>query len=97
MAEKQQQRMGADSVSTASNAMTGFLTKHTLYGMSSHGTTPSNSSRYASTDIGLLHMVGLDMNSLDPTQIAWLEKDLSQVGKKDCRPCTYVHVRCVWN
>ena len=49
--------------------------------MSSHGTTPSNTSRYASTDIGLLHMVGLDLNSLDPTQIAWLEADLAHANE----------------
>ncbi len=44
-------------VSTATTALGEHLTTGTLYGAGMHGTTPSNTSRYASTDIGLIHMV----------------------------------------
>ena len=40
------------------------------------GATPSNSSRFTSTDMGLLHMIALDLNNLDDAQLAWLETDL---------------------
>ena len=45
--------------------------------MGMHGPIPSNTSRYTSADIGLVHMVGLDLNTLDPGQLAWLESDLA--------------------
>jgi hypothetical protein len=48
-------------------------TAGTYYSMGLHGTTPSNTSRYASTDLGLIHMVGLDLNRLDKEQLAWLD------------------------
>jgi hypothetical protein len=56
------------------------MTKHTMYA-TAHGNVPSNTSRYASTDIGLLHMVGLDLNKIDDAQLAWLEADLQAVNK----------------
>lgn len=48
--------------------------------MGLHGTTPSNTSRYTSADIGLVHMIALDLNLLDPTQLAWLTADLKQAN-----------------
>jgi hypothetical protein len=73
---------GAPSTSTASTALAAYMTKHTLYAMGAHGTTPSNTSRYVSTNIGLFHLVGLDLNSLDPAQLAWLEKDLAATDRE---------------
>jgi hypothetical protein len=49
--------------------------------MGSHGVIPSNTSRYTSADIGLIHMVGLDLNDLDTVQLAWLEADLARVNQ----------------
>ena len=37
---------------------------------------PSNTSRYVSADVGLIHLVGLDLNNLDAAQLAWLDQDL---------------------
>eukprot|EP01052_Picozoa_sp_SAG31_P004964 SAG31_NODE_212_length_20157_cov_9.648868_9_plen_258_part_00 len=68
------------SSSSATSALGKFMTKHTMYGMSAHSNVPSNTSRYASTDIGLLHMVGLDLNRVDDAQLAWLEADLQHVN-----------------
>lgn len=69
--------------STATSALGAHLSCGTFYGMGLHGSTvPSNTSRYASTNLGLIHMVGLDLNNLDPDQLAWLEADLVHVNKK---------------
>ena len=38
--------------------------------------------RYASNTLGLIHMVGLDLNSLDALQLAWLEADLASVDRR---------------
>lgn len=67
--------------STATTALGHHLATGTLYGMGSHGLIPSNTSRYISTDIGLIHMVGLDLNNLDPAQLAWFEADLARVNR----------------
>ena len=67
--------------STATSALGHHLATGTLYGMGSHGLIPSGTSRYTSADIGLIHMVGLDLNDLDPTQLAWLEADLARVNQ----------------
>jgi hypothetical protein len=72
---------GTAGTSSATTALGAFMTKHTMYGMSAHGTTPSNTSRYSSTDVGLLHMVALDLNQFDPGQIAWLQTDLAAVNR----------------
>ena len=69
--------LGEDSRSTATSALGEHLTKGTLYAMGLHGATPSNTSRYASSTIGLIHMIGLDLNNLDDAQLAWLETDLA--------------------
>jgi hypothetical protein len=49
--------------------------------MGSHGLAPSNTSRYVSADVGLIHMVGLDLNELDPAQLAWLDDDLDRANQ----------------
>ena len=58
------------------------LATGTLYGMGSHGVIPSNTSRYTSADVGLIHMVGLDLNNLDAVQLAWLEADLARANQR---------------
>jgi hypothetical protein len=72
--------------STADTALGHLLSKGTLFGASSHGARPSGTSRYFSVDIGLIHLVGLDLNApetsprtigLDAGQLAWLEQDLA--------------------
>ena len=67
--------------STATTALGHHLATGTLYGMGSHGFVPSNTSRYTSADVGLIHMIGLDLNELDPTQLAWLEDDLARANQ----------------
>ena len=62
---------------TATSALGAHLTAGTFYGVGLHGAVPSNTSRYASTDIGLIHIVGLDLNNLDAGQLAWLDADLA--------------------
>lgn len=71
--------------STASTALGHHLASGTLYGMATHGSTPSNTSRYTSADIGLIHMVGLDLNNLDAAQLAWLDADLTRVNQNRSR------------
>eukprot|EP00729_Bicosta_minor_P009103 gene9103-12667_t len=70
--------------STATTALGAHLTQGTFYGAGLHGVVPSNTSRYASNTLGLIHMVGLDLNTLpkgDPAQLAWLEADLASVDR----------------
>jgi len=47
---------------TSTSALGSLLTKGTYYGMGSHGASPSGTSRYNSIDIGLFHIVGLDLD-----------------------------------
>jgi hypothetical protein len=63
--------------STATTPLGHILSKGMLYGASVHGSVPSNTSRYFGTDLGLMHIVGLDLNNLDDGQLAWLDADLS--------------------
>lgn len=67
--------------STATTALGHHLATGTFYGMGLQGLIPSNTSRYVSADIGLMHIVGLDLNDLDPVQLAWLEADLQRVNE----------------
>jgi hypothetical protein len=55
----------AEGRSTATTALGHLLTKGTYYAAGLHGAAPSGTSRYNSVDIGLIHIVGLD---LDPGQ-----------------------------
>merc|ERR1711959_254334 len=72
--------------STATSALGLRLTTGTFYGVGLHGAKPSNTSRYASTDIGLIHMVGLDLNNLDKDQLAWLDQDLAAARANSATP-----------
>jgi hypothetical protein len=73
--------------STATSALGHLLSKGSLLGAGVHGSKPSGTSQWYSVDLGLIHIVGLD---LDPTgevpgqlpnwsgaQKAWLEQDLA--------------------
>lgn len=61
-----------------------------------HGSTPSNTSRYFSVDMGLVHLVALDFNLYygnDPctdcadAQLAWLHADLAKAtANRDAVP-----------
>lgn len=62
--------------STATSALGRHLTQGTFYALGLHGPVPSNTSRYGSIDIGLIHYTGLDLNNLDAKQLDWLEQDL---------------------
>jgi 3',5'-cyclic AMP phosphodiesterase CpdA len=75
-----------DVKSSATSALGHLLSKGALFGAASHGAAPSGTSRYLSVDIGLIHLVGLDLNApetsprtigLDDGQLAWLEQDLA--------------------
>mmetsp|Transcript_17259 Transcript_17259/g.44979 ORF Transcript_17259/g.44979 Transcript_17259/m.44979 type:complete len:583 (+) Transcript_17259:71-1819(+) len=63
--------------STATSALGHLLSKGTMYAAGVHGPTPTFNSRYVSSNFGLIHMVGLDLNNLDDGQVAWLEQDLA--------------------
>lgn len=63
--------------SSATSALGHHLSSGTFYSMGLHGAAvPSNTSRFVSANIGLIHMVGLDLNNLDAGQLAWLDQDL---------------------
>ena len=47
---------------TATTSLGHLLTKGSYYGGGSHGPTPSGTSRYNSVDIGLIHLVNLDLS-----------------------------------
>jgi len=51
-----------EPLDTATTALGSLLTKGTYYGVGSHGPRPSGTSRYNSVDIGLFHIVGLDLD-----------------------------------
>jgi len=61
--------------SSATSALGHLLSKGTMYA-SVHSSVPSNTSRYTSTDFGLVHVIGLDLMNLDDGQLAWFEADL---------------------
>lgn len=69
-------RLNPPMRSTATTPLGHILSKGTLYGAAVHGRVPSHTSRYFGTDIGLMHISGLDLNNLDDGQMAWLDKDL---------------------
>jgi len=67
--------------STAVSALGELLTRATYLGTGIHAEIPSNTSRYFSIDVGLVHIAGLDLNQLDLGQLAWLESDLKAVDR----------------
>jgi len=74
------------AASTASSALGAFLTTSAHHGPGTLGSHPSNTSRYFSVDLGLVHLIALDLNmyfGVDPcgspckaAQLQWLEDDL---------------------
>ncbi len=68
--------------STATSVLGDLLTKATLLGPGFHSRVPSNTSRYFSVDIGLVHIAGLDLNNLDAVQLRWLDEDLYSVDRE---------------
>ena len=81
--EVQGKEAGSDGkiTSTAESALGELLTRATFLGSGIHAEIPSNTSRYFSIDVGLVHIAGLDLNNLDLGQLAWLEKDLKAVDR----------------
>ena len=67
------------------SALHNLLNMGNAHGSAAHGATPSNSSRYFSSDFGLVHLIALDFNiyyGLDPcgtpcrdAQLKWLRKN----------------------
>eukprot|EP00036_Acanthoecidae_sp_10tr_P015395 CAMPEP_0206286198 /NCGR_PEP_ID=MMETSP0106_2-20121207/480_1 /ASSEMBLY_ACC=CAM_ASM_000206 /TAXON_ID=81532 /ORGANISM="Acanthoeca-like sp., Strain 10tr" /LENGTH=610 /DNA_ID=CAMNT_0053716719 /DNA_START=44 /DNA_END=1873 /DNA_ORIENTATION=- len=78
---------GADGTSTATSPLGYMLSAGNHKAAGTHGTTPSNTSRFFSSDFGLIHFVGLDLNmynnvdtcgeSCRLAQLEWLKKDLA--------------------
>lgn len=73
----------SDGRSTATIALGQHLALGNFYAAGSHGTIPSNTSRYYSVNLGLIHIAAMDLMSFwpdwpkgDPAQVAWLEEDL---------------------
>jgi len=70
-----------------SSALGMFLATGNKYSSGSHGSLPSGTSRFFSADIGLVHLVAIDLNSyygVDPcgpacqqAQLVWLKQDLA--------------------
>jgi hypothetical protein len=77
-------------VSTAISPLGALLSTANHHGAGLGGSLPSNTSRYFSVDLGLLHLVALDLNLYynndlcgEPcikAQLAWVEKDLEQAN-----------------
>lgn len=66
--------------STATSALGHLLTKGSLLGAGVHGSKPSGTSQWYSVDLGLIHLVALDLDPLlhlAAEQQAWLEQDLA--------------------
>eukprot|EP00756_Hemistasia_phaeocysticola_P023628 Hpha_TRINITY_DN15904_c0_g2::TRINITY_DN15904_c0_g2_i2::g.74114::m.74114 len=73
--------------STATTALGALLSTGLHHGMGTMGANPSGTSRYFSADVGLIHIVALDLNlyyGVDPcgdscksAQLEWLRKDLT--------------------
>ena len=76
--------LGTDDIrSTATSVLGDFLSKATLFGLGFNSKVPSKTSRYFSLTLGLIHIVGLDLNNLDDGQLQWLEKDLASVQRAE--------------
>jgi len=72
--------------STATTALGDLLTKTTLLGAGSHSGVPSNTSQYFAVNLGLAHIIGIDLNSPDliepgTPQYQWLIEDLAAVDR----------------
>jgi hypothetical protein len=71
----------ATITSTADSVLGELLTRATLLGSGIHASVPSNTSRFFSIDVGLIHLAGLDLNRLDDKQLKWLDEDLKSVDR----------------
>lgn len=71
--------------SSATSALGHLLTRGSLLGAGVHGSKPSGTSQWYSVDLGLIHLVGLDLDPGTPphgpifagVQQSWLEQDLA--------------------
>jgi hypothetical protein len=79
-------------VSTATSGLGALLSRGLHHSVGLHGSTPSNSSRYFSLDLGLIHLVAIDLNfyyGVDPctdgscqaAQKEWLARDLAAANR----------------
>ena len=77
--------------STATSALGYLLSAGNHHGAGLHGSTPSQTSRYFSVDVGQAHLIALDFNGFFGTdacgqpcidaQMEWLKKDLAAANK----------------
>ena len=70
--------------STATSALGDLLSKSTLLGAAAHSGVPSNTSRYFSVNVGLVHIAAIDLNHgilATSDQAVWLERDLAAVDR----------------
>ena len=82
--------LGTDDIrSTATSALGDFLSKATLFGLGFNSKVPSKTSRYFSLTLGLIHIVGLDLNNLDDGQLQWLERS------SECQACRITMDFCI--
>jgi hypothetical protein len=83
--------LGPGQTITADSAL-GALLARQIHHASKTGAVPSHTSRFYSNDVGLAHMVALDLMVYEPTatyeevpyraaQLAWLEEDLKAVNR----------------
>jgi hypothetical protein len=84
----------------SSSALGSLLSIGNHHAAGTHGSTPSHSSRYFSTDFGLVHLIALDFNLYygeDPcgepckqAQLKWFEQDLAAANKnRDAVPWVF--------
>lgn len=79
-------------ISTATSALGSLLSLSSFHSGGLHSGVPSNTSRFFSVDLGLIHFVALDLNMYNgvdtcgedcrQAQLTWLNQDLSQVDRK---------------
>lgn len=88
---KDVEKRGDRTVNTATSALGALLSRATFAGPGLTGPVPSGTSRWFSVDIGLVHLVALDLNlyfgtdsanaTLKQAQIDWLKKDLAAANE----------------
>lgn len=88
----QHSAVGAPLRVRADTALGALITSHSLYASGGHGANPSRTSQWSSTDIGLIHVVALDLDPGPPAvfsgaQLAWFEADMAAaVANRDNVP-----------
>lgn len=83
------------ATSTATSALGALLSRATFAGAGISGAVPSGTSRWFSLDIGLVHLIALDLNvyfgtdsssaDLKQQQADWLKKDLAAANSNRAR------------